>query len=329
MPDEQHRTLVASPTDAGRTVVARLRDETGLSHSTLRGIVDAGGVHRNGRIVRRPDERLEAGDALEVRWHEGRRYRPEPRVLQGEGFSVIHEDADLVVVDKEPGLITVPAPRHRGESLQERLEDGYRRRGLRRTGAEVVHRIDRFTSGLVVFARHARARDALKAQFAQGSPERVYLAVAEGHVEPPRGRLVHWLSENVKSLKVHAVPESAGGQRAACTYRVRGRYEDATYVEVRLETGRRNQIRVQLAETGHPLVGDLRYGRASRLIERTALHAWRLGFEHPGTGLPVAYEAPLPADFRRLLARLRRGARAAEAADGAEALAGRPPRVRK
>jgi len=191
---------------------------------------------------------------------------------------------------------------------EEMLTEAYRMRGFHDPRVLAVHRIDRFTSGLVVVSRAGPAFAPLRAQFAAGTPERVYLAVAEGRVEPDRGRLVQYLAEHPESLKVHAVGEARKGRRAACSYRVIERFPRASLLEVRLETGRRNQIRVQLAAEGHALVGDASYGRRSPLIGRTALHASRLAFDHPRHGQRLTFEAPPPADFNRLLAALRRGA---------------------
>jgi 23S rRNA pseudouridine1911/1915/1917 synthase len=222
---------------------------------------------------------------------------------------VLHEDDALAVVEKEAGVLTVPAPGHAGPSLAERLEAGWRRRGFKKAHAHVVHRIDLYTSGLVVFARTRAAWENLKAQFASGSPERVYLAVAEGRVEADAGRLVHHLTEHPKSFKVQpTLPTDRGARRAASRFRVRERFAGAaTLVEVSLETGRRNQIRVQFAAIGHPLVGDVAYGHASPLIGRTALHAARLRFHHPLDGRPVDFRSEIPEDLRRLLRRLRAG----------------------
>jgi len=172
-----------------------------------------------------------------------------------------------------------------------------------------VHRIDLYTSGLVIFARTRAAWEDLKGQFASGSPERIYLAVAEGRVPTDSGRLVHHLKEHPKSFKVQATAAiDRGARRAASRFRVLERFgEAATLVEVSLETGRRNQIRVQFAATGHPLVGDVAYGHPSPLIGRTALHAARLRFRHPLDGRAVDFRSEIPGDLRRLLRRLRAG----------------------
>lgn len=304
----ERKSLLAGPEHAGSTVQRQVHDLLGISHETARGLIQAGTVRCNGREVRRPDHRLAAGDRLEVDWDPGRRYRAVPAPTQGLGFRVLHEDDTLAVVEKEPGVLTVPAPGHSGPSLAERLEGGWRRRGFKQASAHVVHRIDLYTSGLVVFARTRAAWENLKAQFASGTPERVYLAVAEGTIPQEEGRLVHHLSEHPKSFKVQATAATdRGARRAASRFRVLERFPHATLVEVTLETGRRNQIRVQLATEGHPLVGDVAYGRPSPLIARTALHAARLRFAHPGDGREVEFRSELPEDLRRLLRRLRAG----------------------
>jgi 23S rRNA pseudouridine1911/1915/1917 synthase len=199
----------------------------------------------------------------------------------------VHEDDDLVVIDKDAGLLTVPTAAPVGDSLEEMLLASYRKRGHKKPLLHVVHRIDRFTSGLVVFARNHPSAMALRGQFKDRTPERIYLAIAEG-------RLV--------------VAKESEGWAASLRYRVLERFAHATLLEVELETGRRNQIRVQLAAEGHPLVGDVAYGRPSPLISRVALHAHRLTFDAPRGRKRLRFESPVPADFKRLVTRLKAGA---------------------
>ncbi|HJQ99828.1 MAG TPA: RluA family pseudouridine synthase [Candidatus Polarisedimenticolaceae bacterium] len=292
--------------EAGRTVQRLLHDRLGLSNAEAKGLIASGCVRRNRRVVTKPDERAVAGDQIEVTAEPGRKYAGADKTLRvEEGYRVVHEDDDLVVVDKEAGVVTVPAGPAAGESLQELLLAAYKRRGHKRPQLHVVHRIDRYTSGLVVFARTHPAYMELKSQFKARTPERIYLAVASGRVEPDRGRLVHTLAEHEKSLKVHVVPQGPQGRLASLSYKVVERLPDATLLEVRLETGRRNQIRVQLAATGHALIGDVTYGEPSPLLARTALHAHRLTFEAPRGHKPMRFESPVPGDIRRLLRKLR------------------------
>jgi 23S rRNA pseudouridine1911/1915/1917 synthase len=214
-------------------------------------------------------------------------------------------------VNKPPGLLVVPLHRRKDartvyEDLQEHLQSHGRSRPF------VVHRIDRDTSGLVLFAKSRDAQHQLKEQFARREPERAYLAVVHGHPKPESGtwsdRLV-WEQDDL--IQRAASARDARAKDAVSAYRVVERFRHASLIEVRLVTGKRNQIRVQAGLRGHRLVGERYYieGPAiSRPIEfpRQALHAWRLAFRHPEDGRDVGFEAPLPVDMAELLKRLRR-----------------------
>jgi 23S rRNA pseudouridine1911/1915/1917 synthase len=306
---QEMRTIEASAKDAGRTVQRLVHEHLGVSNAEAKGLVASGCVARNRRTVTKPDERVFTGDRVEVAFEGGRSYRSVPHAPRGgEGWRVVHEDDDLIVVDKDAGVLTVPTAAAVGDSLEEMLLASYRKRGHKKPTLHVVHRIDRFTSGLVVFARNHPAAMELRRQFKERTPERIYLAVAEGRVEPDRGRLTHSLGENPKSLKIHVVAKESEGRPASLRYRVIERFPHATLLEVALETGRRNQIRVQLAATGHPIVGDFSYGHPSLLIPRVALHAHRLGFDTPRGRKRLQFESPVPPDVKRLLTKLKGGA---------------------
>jgi 23S rRNA pseudouridine1911/1915/1917 synthase len=303
------RAVMAGPEDVGRTVQRLIHERLGISNAEAKGLVASGCVSLNRRRVEKPDERLAAGDRVEVAAEAGRTYRAAAHAPRGgEGWQVVHEDDDLVVIDKDAGLLTVPTAAPAGDSLEELLLASYRKRGHKKPLLHVVHRIDRFTSGLVVFARNHPAAMALRGQFKERTPERIYLAIAEGRIALDRARLTHALGEHPKSLKVHVVAKESEGRAASLRYHVIERFAHATLVEVELETGRRNQIRVQFAATGHPLVGDVAYGRPSPLIDRVALHAQRLTFDAPRGRKRLRFESPVPADFKRLTARLKAGA---------------------
>lgn len=316
------RTVEAGATDTGRTVQRLMHERLGVSNAEAKGLIASGCVARNRRTVTKPDERVGAGDRLEVAADAGRNYRAVAHPPRGgTGWRAMHEDDDLIVVDKDAGLLTVPTAASSGDSLEELLLASYRKRGHKKPTLHVVHRIDRFTSGLVVFARNHPAATELRRQFKERTPERIYLAVAEGKVEPDRGRLTHALGENPKSLKIHVVAKESEGRLASLRYRVLERFPHATLLEVALETGRRNQIRVQLAAERHPIVGDFSYGRPSPLIGRVALHAHRLAFDTPRGRKRLQFESPLPSDFKRLLAKLKGGA-SVEPLPGSPALRG-------
>ena len=313
------RTVDAGVPDAGRTVQRLMHERLGISNAEAKGLIASGCVARNRRTVTKPDERVGAGDRVEVAAEAGRKYSAVAKSQRGgPGWRVVHEDDDLIVVDKEPGLLTVPTSAPVGDSLEELLLASYKKRGHKKPALHVVHRIDRFTSGLVVFARTHPAAMELRRQFKERTPERIYLAVACGRVEPDRGRLTHSLGENPKSLKIHVVANESEGRPASLRYRVLERFPHATLLEVSLETGRRNQIRVQLAAERHPIVGDVSYGHPSPLIPRVALHALRLTFESPRGRRRLRFESPVPEDLLRLLRKLKAGASVAAEPDSAE-----------
>ena len=220
-------------------------------------------------------------------------------------LAIVYEDADLLVVDKPPGLLTVPLARRDDESLADLVQAHLRAHGKRQP--QVVHRIDRDTSGLVVFAKGGAAYAGLKAQFAGREPERRYLAVVHGTPEPRAGvwrdRLVWDRDELIQRVARDRDPRA---KDAVSEYAVTRALRRASVLEVRLVTGKRNQIRVQAALRGHPLVGERQYTTAAMPIPfgRQALHSWRLGFVHPVTGRAMQFEAPVPEDIAQLIERL-------------------------
>ena len=216
----------------------------------------------------------------------------------------------LIVLDKPAGLLAVPLERRGGApSIYDQVTEHLRPHGKRRP--LVVHRIDRDTSGLVVFARDAASQNRLRLQFKRHTVERVYWAVVYGHPDPPSGtwrdRLV-WDERVLIQKETH--PRDPKGMDAVSHYQVLERFRASSLVEVRLETGKRNQIRIQARLRGHTLVGERRYVYGPDELrpiqfERQALHAYRLAFEHPVSGERLRFEAPIPADLNDLLTRLR------------------------
>jgi 23S rRNA pseudouridine1911/1915/1917 synthase len=256
--------------------------------------------------------RLAAGDLVRVWMDRPGSSRPRRTGPQVSGdLEIVFEDDVLVVVNKPAGLLSVPLERKSAAlSAFDLVERHLRPSGKRRP--LVVHRIDQDTSGLVVFAKDADSQARLKAQFKRRRPERVYLTLVYGHPEPSSGQWRDHLVWDEKALiQKQTHPRDPEAQEAISDYRVVERFKDTSLVEVRLQSGRRNQIRIQARLRGHTLVGEKRYTfgpDALRPIqfERHALHAWRLVFDHPSDGRRVQFEAPPPADFAALIERLRR-----------------------
>jgi 23S rRNA pseudouridine1911/1915/1917 synthase len=276
--------------------------------------LERGKVFRNGEEAGVPDaaSRVAAGDRVRI-WMDrpGSAKARRPQQTQIGDLEILFEDDTLLVVNKPAGLLSVPLERKsQAPSVYEQIEDHFRPHGKRRPF--VVHRIDQDTSGLVVFAKDARAQSQLKAQFKRREPSRIYLAVVYGHPSPAEGRWRDHLVWDEKALiQKQTHPRDPHAQEAISEYRVLESFRDTSLIEVRLHTGRRNQIRIQARLHGHTLVGERRYTYgpdALRTIqfERHALHAYRLAFDHPVDGRALEFEAALPADFVALLQRLRR-----------------------
>lgn len=255
--------------------------------------------------------RLLVGDAVRL-WMD-RPGSAKPRLRTGAvgDLDVIYEDELLIVVNKPAGLLAVPLERKNdAPSVYEQIEDRFRSHGKRHPF--VVHRIDQDTSGLVVFAKNAGAQRTLKDQFKRREPERLYRAVVYGVPDPPAGTWRDFLVWDEKALiQKETHPRDPRATEAICVYRVVETFVGASLIEVRLRTGRRNQIRIQARLRGHTLVGEERYVYGPDSLRpivfgRQALHASRLTFLHPADGRMLDLEAPPPPDFADLLARLRR-----------------------
>jgi len=275
--------------------------------------LERGKVFLNGAEAGAPEaaRRLEPGDRIRLWIDRPGSATRRPGAQAVGDLEIVFEDAALLVVNKPAGLLTVPLERKgAAPSVQAQIEIYLRPFGKRRP--LVVHRIDQDTSGLVVFAKDAGAQSRLKAQFKRREPDRIYLAVVYGHPSPPEGRWHDHLVWDEKALiQKETHPRDPQAQEAISDYRVRDSYRDTSLLEVRLQSGRRNQIRIQARLRGHTLVGEKRYTFGPESLrpiqfERHALHAWRLAFEHPDDGRRLEFEAAPPADFQALIDRLRR-----------------------
>lgn len=308
---------IVDPADAGVRLDKYLAAE-GRAGSRPRAAaaLERGKIFLNNREATLADAaaRLSAGDTVRLWADRPGSARRSHAIGDARDLPIVYEDDALIVLDKPPGLLAVPLPLQRrfdAPSVFENLKTYLRQRRRR---PFVVHRIDRDTSGLVLFAKSEAAQDALKQQFLRHEPERVYRAVVYGQPSPPEGTWRDHLVWDLKALiQKETHPRDPRGKEAICHYRVVEPLGAASLVEVRLVTGKRNQIRIQARLRGHTLVGEQRYTYgpdALRTITfpRQALHAYRLAFHHPDDDRELRFEAPLPADLAALIARLRRTA---------------------
>ncbi len=251
------------------------------SRRSLKQWLEQGRVEVNGQVVREGRAAVGAVDRITL----GRRGAvPFPPAL-----GLVYEDEDLLVIDKPPGLLTIATLRERERTAYRLLWEYLQgQRPPRRPF--IVHRLDRETSGLLVVAKTVRAKRHLQAQFEARDVERIYVAVVEGRVAEDQGRLESRLAQD-RGLRVRA---GARGRLAITYYRVLERRRDTTALELCLGTGRRQQIRVQLADLGHPIIGDTAHGSRLDRHARLRLHARRLGFVHPGSGKRIHFESAPP-----------------------------------
>jgi 23S rRNA pseudouridine1911/1915/1917 synthase len=269
----------------------------GASGRAVKQWLELGRVRVGGRVVRRGDVIVAAADKVELGVPPGPSFPPSIRL--------VFEDDDILVIDKPPGLLTIATERERERTTYRMLAEyvgghaasvGKARRGAPRLF--IVHRLDRETSGLLVFAKSPDAKRRLQSQFEARSVDRRYVAVVEGSVSEAQGRLRSRLRED-RSLRVRQTRRRAGGREAITDYRILARGDTTTLLELALVTGRRAQIRVQLSTLGHPILGDQAYGSHQDPLRRLCLHATKLAFTHP-QGHRVTFDSPAPPSFKRI-----------------------------
>jgi 23S rRNA pseudouridine1911/1915/1917 synthase len=284
-----------------------------LSRRAARDAVRSGRIEVDGAVVDEPGAAVEPDARLE--FHRDRPVRRRVRTR----LSVLYEDSQVLVVDKPAGLLTVPTEAREKDTLWGRALQYLQHRYGGRPYAGIVHRLDKDTSGAVVFARKRTALHALQARFREHAIEREYVALVEGL--PPDAATLDADLVREPGLRRSIARPGQEGRRAVTRFRTLERFAGAAMVSVRPETGRTHQIRVHLSATGHPILGDRVYGRevvpgTADAAPRQMLHARKLGFPHPETGRSVSAESPLPEDFTRVLAALRARKRSGPAKPG-------------
>ncbi len=272
-----------------------------LSRRAAREAVRMGRVDVDGSPAEEPGLSINADASIELHAE-----RPARRSVRTR-LSVLHEDSDVLLVDKPAGLLTVPTEAREKDTLWTRAIHYLQHRYGGRPYAGIVHRLDKETSGAIVFARNRPALHALQDLFRRHAIDREYVALVEG-TPPDRGTFDADLVRT-PGLRRSVARPGQEGKRAVTRFETMQRLAGATLVSIRPETGRTHQIRVHFAAAGHPILGDRVYGPGPALsapaIARQMLHARRLGFSHPRTAEPLSVEAPLPADFAGVLATLR------------------------
>jgi 23S rRNA pseudouridine1911/1915/1917 synthase len=285
-------TLNAGPLDASRRLDLFIAERGGISRGEARRALEAGGVFVDGRRCKVASRGLHPGQCVLVNLEEGGRGALAPAPL--ERSRLLYADDELVAVDKPAGVPAQPTLTTDRGTLPELVL------GLLGAPVTLVHRLDRDTTGVTVFARTPRAAAALAEAFREGGPKKTYLALTARSPRPPEGRLSAPLGKDPARPGLRRV--TPGGDEAATCYRVLAEGPSSALVEALPETGRTHQIRVHLAHLGAPLLGDARYGGPRRVgeleVARVMLHAARLELLHPITGARLSIAAPVPEDLR-------------------------------
>jgi 23S rRNA pseudouridine1911/1915/1917 synthase len=247
-------------------------------------------VRLNGKISKIPSQPTGAGDVLEIS-------RAASVSARAGAVRILYEDQDVMVIYKPAGLLTVATLHEREQTAYAYLREHVRTRNPR-AKLFIVHRLDKFVSGLLVFAKSAAVKMKLQDLFKQHDIDRKYWAIVEGQVKDDRGTISSRLAQDQKGRMRSTRGQ---GKQAVTHYRVLRRFSTLTSIEVTLETGRKNQIRAHLSEMGHPIVGDLAYGSTINPLGRMGLHAFFLGFRHPTRGTHLVHYTGPPPEFRRYI----------------------------
>ncbi|MDQ6419594.1 RluA family pseudouridine synthase [Paenibacillus sp. LHD-117] len=270
-----------------------LHKQAKLGRNSVKAILARGQVSVNDKVVKEYNYPLQPGQTVIIR--KDRVVEEAPLI----GLTILHEDEDIIVIQKNAGLLSIASAQETEMTAYRQLMSHVRAKdpGSR---VFVVHRLDRDTSGIMMFAKSEKVQQLLQNDWQDAVKERTYVALVEGKVKKPEGTISSWLRES-STLKMYSSQRPNDGQHAVTHYKTIQSSSSFTLLEVQLETGRKNQIRVHMEDIGHPIVGDKKYGSKSKALNRLGLHARVLAFVHPSTGQPMRFETEIPKAFLALI----------------------------
>lgn len=262
------------------------------SRTKIKSTLQGRGVKVNGKVITQFDYPLSCGMKVAVS-----RSKQNAEMFKNRYIKIVYEDRYIVVVEKNVGILSMAAG-HSSLNVKTVL-DSYFKTSRQKCTAHVVHRLDRDTSGLMIYAKDMQTEQILEHEWHDIVYDRRYVAVVSGEMEDDYGTMTSWLKDN-KAYITYSSPYDNGGKYAITHFHTLDRTTDHSLVEFRLETGRKNQIRVHSADMGHPVCGDIKYGNGDDPIGRLCLHAYVLCFYHPITRRRMEFETPIPVNFRKL-----------------------------
>ncbi|HCM89748.1 MULTISPECIES: RluA family pseudouridine synthase [Vagococcus] len=261
-----------------------------MSRNSVKSIMTRGQVTVDGKIVTQHNQELKPGQKVVIQDN-----KAAIKEIALMGIEIIHEDDDIIVIEKEEGMLSVATQQGYDVTAYSQLKQ-YVKQENPQNRVYIVHRLDRETSGLMIFAKNEKTKLILQENWKDLVSERLYTALVEGNVKKEKETITSWLTES-KAFKIHSCPFDNGGKKAVTHYKKIRDNQNYSLLEVQLDTGRKNQIRVHMAEIGHPVVGDKKYGAKGNPMKRLGLHATTLGFTHPTTGKKMRFTTKVPKKF--------------------------------
>lgn len=260
------------------------------SRNSVKSILTRGQVSVDGKVITKHNHPLTPGTKVSI---QGNQSAMKERALVG--IEIIHEDKDIIVVEKDAGMLSMATDNGQEMTVYSQLRH-YVRQENPQNRVFIVHRLDRDTSGVMLFAKNEKTKQYLQENWKNVVIERMYTALVEGEVKKEKGTITSWLTES-KTFKIYSCPFDNGGKKAITHYKRIRSNKNYSLLEVNLETGRKNQIRVHMEEIGHPIVGDKKYGASSNPLKRLGLHATSLVFVHPSTKKKMKFTSKVPKKF--------------------------------
>lgn len=281
--------IVAEQTELLRFLLEQMKGE---SRNNIKSLLAHGQILVDNEVISQFDQQLKIGQQVVVHWSKVR------EESQPQGLKILFEDPYVMVIEKEAGLLSIATVQERGQTAYSILSE-HVKKGDPKSRIFVVHRLDRETSGVMMFAKSKEIQQALQNAWKEVVLKRSYVVVVEGLVNQEEGTITSWLKEN-KSFRMYSSRTPNDGQKSVTHYRVLKHNKNYSLLEVELETGRKNQIRVHMQDLGHSVIGDKKYGGSKSPIGRLGLHAQVLTFLHPVTKERMHFDTDIPMEFLRL-----------------------------
>lgn len=287
--ERKTRLEVTEPVELMKFLMTKFPEK---SRKDIKSLLAHRQISVGSEITSKFDYPLQEGQQVVVNWN---------KVLiekQPEGLNIVYEDPYLIIIEKQAGLLSIATDSEKEQTAYSILSDHVKKRDPKNK-IFVLHRLDRETSGVMMFAKSEKIQQMMQKSWKETVLERTYVAVVEGSVNKEQGTITSWLTES-KAFIMYSSRTPNGGQKAITHYKVLKKNKHYSLLEVNLETGRKNQIRVHMKDIGHSVIGDKKYGSTKQPIARLGLHARVLAFKHPISGEEVRYEASIPKEFLNL-----------------------------